>query len=211
MPSIAPPRARRRASRSAELKRRDRELLAHAGYLKDIVKGWYFLVLPGIAAGESTAWYASFWNFLETYLTARFGNDYCLNAVASLELHIKARVPRQVVAITAHGGKTLLNLPHETSILVYQDERSLPSEVAVLIGLRVMPLAYAICRLPPPYFRSNPINAELALRALPDIGALVGPYSKHARLLWRDVLRAPMRSVIWPRFVPSNRPRSPSE
>jgi hypothetical protein len=43
----------------------DRELPRRAGYLKDIVKGWRFLVRPGLAAGESAAWRASFWNFLQ--------------------------------------------------------------------------------------------------------------------------------------------------
>jgi hypothetical protein len=160
--------------RSAVLQRADRDILRRAGYLKDIVKGWYFLVRPGIDAGESTAWYASFWNFLATYLTERFGDDYCLNAVASLELQVgTTTIPRQVVAVTAHSGKTLLNLPHETSVLVYEDAKSLPAEVVSVDGLRVMPLAQALCRLPPAYFRSNPVNAELALRTLPDISALI--------------------------------------
>ena len=160
--------------RSANLRRADRDILRRTGYLKDIVKGWYFLVRPGIDAGESTAWYAAFGNFLATYLTERFGDDYCLNAVASLELQVgTTTVPRQVVAVTAHGGKTLLNLPHETAVLVYEDAKSLPAEVESVDGLRVMPLAHALCRLPPAYFRSNPVNAELALRAVPDIGALI--------------------------------------
>ena len=86
--------------KSAVLQRADRELLRQAGYLKSIVKGWYFLVGPGVDAGESTAWYASFWNFLATYLTERFGDDYCLNAAASLELQVgTTTVPRQVVEI----------------------------------------------------------------------------------------------------------------
>jgi hypothetical protein len=149
--------------KSAVLKRADRELLRRAGYLKDIVKGWYFLVRPGIDTGESTAWYASFWNFLETYLTERFGDDYCLNAMASLELQVgTTTVPRQVVAVTAHSGKTLLNLPHETSVLVYEDAKSLPAEVVSVDGLRVMPLAHALCRLPPAYFRSNPVCDQRA-------------------------------------------------
>jgi hypothetical protein len=160
--------------KSANLQRADREILRQAGYLKDIVKGWYFLVRPGMDAGESTAWYASFWNFLATYLTERFGDGYCLNAAASLELQVgTTTVPRQVVAMTAHGGKTLLNLPHETSVLVYEDAKSLPAEMELVDGLRVMPLAHALCRLPPAYFRSNPVNAEIALRTLPDIGALI--------------------------------------
>lgn len=160
--------------RSAAIQRRDREWLRRTGYLHDIVKGWYFLVRPGLAAGESTAWYASFWDFLDTYLTERFKDDYCLSATASLELHVGVNVvPRQVIAITAHGGKTLLSLPHETSLLVYQDAKSLPREVAKVNGIRVMPLPLALCRLPPVYFQANPINAELALRALPDVGALI--------------------------------------
>ena len=160
--------------KSAALQRGDREILRRAGYLRDIVKGWYFLVRPGLNAGESTAWYASFWNFIETYLAERFAADYCLSAVASLELHSGVNtVPRQVIAVTAHGGKTLLNLPHETSLLVYQDAKSLPQEVAMVNGLRVMPLPLALCRLPPVYFRANPVNAELALRALPDVGTLI--------------------------------------
>jgi hypothetical protein len=160
--------------KSASLQRADRDILRRANYLKDIVKGWYFLVRPGIDTGESTAWYASFWNFLATYLTERFGDDYCLNAVASLELQVgTTTVPRQVVAVTSHGGKTLLNLPHETSVLAYEDAKSLPTEVESVDGLRVMPLAHALCRLPPSYFRSNSVNAELALRAVPDIGALI--------------------------------------
>jgi hypothetical protein len=156
------------------LPRADREMLRQAGYLKLIVKGWYFLVRPGVDAGESTAWYASFWNFLATYLIERFGVDYCLNAIASVELQVgTTTVPRQVVAVTAHGGKTLLSLPHETSVLVYEDAKSLPAEVVSVDGLRVMPLAHALCRLPPVYFRSNPVNAELALRKLQDVGALI--------------------------------------
>lgn len=160
--------------RSAALRRGERELLQRAGYLQDIVKGWYFLVRPGLPAGESTAWYASFWSFLETYLAERFGADYCLSAVASVELLVGTTiVPRQVVALTAHGGKTLLALPHNTSVLVYQDEKGLPKEVDSVGGLRVMPLPHALCRLPPAYFRSNPVNAELALRSLADIGTLI--------------------------------------
>lgn len=160
--------------RSADISRSDRERLRRAGFLMDIVKGWNLLVRPGVHAGESTAWYTTFWNFLATYLAERFGNDYCLSAAASLELHIgTTTIPRQIVAITAHGGKTLLNLPHDTSVLVYQDAKAIPSDVEVFECLRVMALPTALCRLPPAYYRSNPIHAELALRSLKDIGPLI--------------------------------------
>ena len=198
--------------KSAALQRGDRELLRRAGYLRDIVKGWYFLVRPGLNAGESTAWYASFWGFLETYLAERFADDYCLSAMASLELHAGVNtVPRQVIAVTAHGGKTLLNLPHETSLLVYQDAKSLPQEVATVNGLRVMPLSLALCRLSPAYFRAHPINAELALRALPDVGALVRVILNMRSPTLASVSRARLHSLAMRvRREPSKPRRRPS-
>lgn len=160
--------------RSADLPRGARELLLRSGYLKAIVKGWYFLIRPGSAAGDSTAWYATFWDFLAAYLDERFGADYCLSAVASLDLHAGSTiVPRQVIAMTAHGGKTLLNLPERTSLLVYQDPKNLPKVAAIRNGLRVMPLPLALCRVSPSYFRSQPTESELALRSLSDVGELI--------------------------------------
>ena len=160
--------------KSADLRRADRELLLRSGYIRDIVKGWYFLIRPGSAAGDSMAWYATFWDFLAVYLTDRFGTDYCLSAAISLNLHAGSTiVPRQVIAMTAHGGKSMLDLPESTSLLVYQDPKNLPREVEIRNGLRVMPLPLALCRVPPSFFQSQPTDAELALRSLPDAGDLI--------------------------------------
>jgi hypothetical protein len=159
--------ARREVVQSAKLSRGDRELLLARGYLQEICKGWYLLARPTQQPGESTAWYAAFWDFLAVYLDERFRTDYCLSALPSLEVQIGANiVPRQVTAITAHGGKTLLELPHHTSVLVYEDAKNLPRAVEVVNGLRVMPLAVAICRLPPSFFQTRAADAEIALRSL---------------------------------------------
>lgn len=160
--------------RSARLRRGDRELLLRSGYLKGIIKGWYYLVRAGSAAGESTAWYATFWQFLAAYLAERFGGDYCLSAADSIRLHTGATVvPRQVIVLTARGGVTQLELPQTTSLLVYQDPKNLPPDVETKSGLRVMPLALALGRAPESFFQAQPTEAELALRTLPDFGALV--------------------------------------
>lgn len=159
--------ARREVLKSVWLRRSDRELLLARGYLQEICKGWHFLIRPMQQAGESTAWYAAFWNFLAVYLGERFGNDYCLSAGPSLDVHTGANViPRQVTAITAHGGKTGLDLLHHTSLLVYQDAKNLPREVAVVDDLRVMPLPLALCRMPATFFRDHAADAEIALRAV---------------------------------------------
>jgi hypothetical protein len=159
--------ARKHVLKSAQLERPDRELLAARGYLQEICKGWYLLSRPLEKPGDSTAWYGAYWDFLSVYLDERFGSDYCLSATSSVDAHIGANlVPRQVVALTAHGGKMLLELPHNTSVLVYQDAKNLPRTVENLLGVRVMPLPMALCRVPPSFFENQPLNAEIALRAV---------------------------------------------
>src|SRR5438105_2817992 len=98
--------ARKHVVKSASLQRGDRELLTDRGYLQEIFKGWYLLGRPIDKAGDSTAWYGVFWDFLSVYLEERFGADYCLSASSSVDLHDGANViPQQVIAVTAHGGK----------------------------------------------------------------------------------------------------------
>ena len=166
--------ARQEVVKSASLSRSDRELLLQHGYLQDICKGWYLLTRPTQKPGESTAWYAAFWVFLSVYLDERFRGDYCLSAVSSMDAQVGTNVvPCQVTAITAHGGKTALELPHNTSVLVYQDAKNLPRTVDVVDGLRVMPLALALCRVPVTFFQTHGTDAEIALRAVKSVDDLV--------------------------------------
>ena len=138
-----------------------------AGYLREICKGWYLLSQPSEKPGESTVWYSSFWDFLSVYLGGRFGTDYCLSAPSSIDAHTGANlIPRQVIVLTAHGGKMVLELPHQTSLLVYQDAKNLPVSMEIVNGVRVMPLASALCRVSPAFFENQPLNAEIALRAV---------------------------------------------
>ncbi len=51
------------AIRSADLTRVHRERLLKHGFLQEIMKGWYIPARPDDTAGESTAWYASYWGF----------------------------------------------------------------------------------------------------------------------------------------------------
>jgi Fic/DOC family len=165
--------ARKHVVKSTLLQRADRELLTERRYLCEISRGWYLLTQPVDKDGESTPWYGAFWDFLSVYLEDRFGTDYCLSAASSIDAHIGANViPQQVIALTAQGGKMRLPLPHNTSVLVYQDAKNLPRTVEVVQGVRAMPLALALCRIPPVFFE-NQLNAEIALRAVKSTDALV--------------------------------------
>jgi len=153
--------------RSSDLSRGERERLVRGGYLGEVFKGWYFLTKPSDEAGQSTAWYAVFWDFLAVYLRESCGDRYCLSAVSSLDVHLEhGTVPKQVIVMTARGGNRLQNLPFDTSVLIYKAPKKQPVEIHDVNGLRVMPLPLALVKLPPTYFAQRPIDAEIALRSL---------------------------------------------
>ena len=158
--------------RSREMSRMDRERLLGAGYLQGIIKGWYLLVTPEALDGESTVWFASYWGFMAYYLRDRFGVGYCLGAEPSLALHLGVTVvPRQVAVITARGGRSVVELPHGSSVVTYEDPGNLPDdEDAVVLReerLRAMSLPLALARVSPTFFVRHPGEADIALRMVP--------------------------------------------
>lgn len=92
------------AIRSGDLRRADRERLQESGFLKEVMKGWYIPSRPDEPAGDSTVWYASFWDFCAAYLADRFGEEWCLSPEQSLSLHGGNRsVPGRTIRSRAEG------------------------------------------------------------------------------------------------------------
>jgi len=152
--------------RSKQINRSDREVLVKTKWLVEILKGWYLLVTPTAKDGESSAWYASYWDFARLYLQDRFDDEYCLSAENSINLHIRETIiPTQIIVICEKGGG-VCHLPFDTSIFSYIDSSSLPSERVEMQGLQVMPLGFALCKLTPTYFEKNPNEAKLGLGLL---------------------------------------------
>ena len=159
---------------SGDLKEAQRVLLVTEGFLRPVMKGWYVCANPLDQAGDSTAWYASFWPFLAGYLGKRFGKRYCLNVEASLLLHTRSTViPRQVTAIAREGGTSVLDLPHGTSLLIYPDEKAIPKKREDIDGLQVFSLSETLCKLAPQIFRTLSREAEIALGLVRDPGDLL--------------------------------------
>ena len=109
------------------LSRLDRERLVEAGFLKEVMRGWYIPARPDEPAGESTAWFASFWEFVTAYLTERLGSDWILAPDQSLLLHSGNRTVPQQLLVRAPGGRNKpTELIHGTSLI---DTRlSLPAD-----------------------------------------------------------------------------------
>ncbi len=155
--------------RSSSLSRVHRERLMQNDFLLEVVKGWYIVTRPALNDGSSTPWFASYWTFVAAYLNDRYGDDYCLSSESSLHLHTGATVvPRQLVIITKAKGTQKLNLPFDTSLLIYQDSNNFPAGRVMLNGLWIMDLPTSLCRVAPSFFRQNAADAEMALRMVRD-------------------------------------------
>lgn len=152
--------------------RTDRERALAQGWLHPIIKGWYMLATQSAAApGSTVLWYSHYWAFLRQYLTHRFNDEYCLSAEASLDRHLQCSViPEQMIVMTGKGAVQKPDLPLKCSLLLYPDKKNLPRRRVVRDGLQVMSLVEALTRTSEHYFKSNPQEAELALRSVDDNG-----------------------------------------
>lgn len=159
--------------KASDLDRGVRERLVAAGCLTEIIKGWHVLTQPG-ATGGSTVWFGGFWSFVNYYLTDRFGKKgYCLSAESSLDIHTgESAIGRQIAVVTKKNSNHVITLPHNTSLYLYTDAKNFPAKVEAQKNINVMPLALALCRLPPAYYRNKPLNVEIALRLLPSVSEI---------------------------------------
>lgn len=157
------------AVRSGDLTRTHRERLRQNGFLQEVIKGWYIPVRPDETAGESTAWYASFWRFCAAYLQHRFGQDWCLSPEQSLSLHAGNRaVPRQLLVRSSKAQNNITTLPHDTSLLDVRATAPENKDIEEQDGLRLFSLPAALIACAPGHFRQNPTDMRIALSMVRD-------------------------------------------
>jgi len=163
------------AIRSGELTRTHRERLLQNGFLQEIVKGWYVSSRPDEAAGESTAWYASFWQFCVAYLGYLKDKDWCLSPEHSLSLHAENwTVPRQLLVRATKARNNVTALPHDTSLLVVRASTPAANNIVEKNGLRLYSLPAALIACVPGYFRQNPTDTRAALSMVRDASEVLG-------------------------------------
>lgn len=200
------------AIRSAQLSRTHRERLVKAGFLQEVMKGWYIPSRPDDPKGESTAWYASFWDFCGDYLKARFGNQWSLSPEQSLLIHSGNRsVPTQLLVRSPKARNKVTELIHDTSLL--ENRATIPDDdqAQIVDGLRVFKLPAALVTVGPAFFRRNPTEARTTLamvRNASDLlaillagghsviaGRLVGGFRNVGRVRLADEIAKTMRSA----------------
>jgi hypothetical protein len=162
------------AIHSADLERLDRERLIANGFLQPVIKGWYITPRPDETTGESTAWYASFWDFCASYLNERFDNDWCLSPEQSLVLHAGNRaVPRKLLVRSPKGYNKVTALPHNTSLLSVRYNMPGKQDIEINNGLRLYALVPALIDCGPGLFHQSPTDMRTALSMLGDASALL--------------------------------------
>jgi fido (protein-threonine AMPylation protein) len=165
----------RRVFRSDDLSRVHRERLVENGFLQEVMKGWLISSSPGARAGDSTPWYASFWEFCARYCDERFGDQWYLSAEQSLWLHgEKTVIPEQVVVNSPKGTNHTINLLFGTSLydLKVPDMPPAPN-VVMRDGLRLMSPAASLVGVGETFFARNPVESQVVLASLADASDLL--------------------------------------
>ena len=157
------------AIRATDLSRAHRERLLKNGFLQEVMKGWYVAARQDDAAGESTAWYASFWGFCAAYLRERFGSEWCLSPEHSLSLHTgNHAVPPQLVVRSPKGGNKATMFPYGTSLLDVRAAMPDEKDIEEKESLRLFSLPAALIASSPALFEHNPTDARAALAEIRD-------------------------------------------
>ena len=152
------------AIRTSDMTRTHRERLLKNGFIREVIKGWHIPSRPDEVAGESTAWYTSFWGFTRDYLNSRFNEAWCLSPEQSLAIHADNwTVPRQLLVRAPKGGNKPTSLLHNTSIFDLRLELPEANDITLLKGLRVMSLPAALIACPPNYYIAQPLEMRSAL------------------------------------------------
>ena len=133
------------------------------------MKGWYIPARPDETAGESTAWYASFWRFCAAYLQHLKGKNWCLSPEQSLLLHAENwTVPKQLLVRASKARNNVTPLPHNTSLLDIRATLPDGNDIVEKAGLRLFSLPAALVACAPGTYRQNPTDIRAALSIVRD-------------------------------------------
>lgn len=163
------------AIRTTDLTRTHRERLLANGFIREVMRGWYVPSRPDEPEGESTSWYASFWEFCAAYLSKRFGDEWCLSPEQSISLHTGDwTVPKQLLVRSPTGGNKPTDLLYGTSVFDIRLELPPPQDIGVLVGMRLYTLPAALIACAPSHFAAHAFTLRAALAMISDASEVLG-------------------------------------
>lgn len=162
------------AIHTEEVSRTDRERLVVNGFLKEVTRGWYIISPPDEKKGDTASWYHYFWSFCSRFLNEKFGQDWCLSAEQSLQLHTgNWTVPTQLLVKSPLATNYKTDLLFNTSIFAMRSELPVKKETIELNGIRLLNLPSSLIHCSGSTFANNPTDTRTALTMIKDASDLL--------------------------------------
>jgi len=186
----------RRVFRSNEFSRVHRERLLKNGFLREVAKGWLISTSPGTQKGDSTPWFASFWEFCARYCTDRFGEAWHLSPEQSLLLHAENTIiPTQVVVYSPKGANNTIKLLFGTSLYDLKQRMPAKTDLVTREGLRLFSPAAALVRVPESFFARNPVETQIVLSRVKDASEVLAQLLDEGRSVVAGRLAGAFRRI----------------
>jgi hypothetical protein len=184
------------AIRARELSRTHRDRLLQHGFLTRIMNGWLIPSSPGHLEGESTAWYASYWQFCAVYLRERFKTQWCLSPEHSLSLNAGSwTVPKQLIVRAPKARNKVTSLPHRTSLLDVRAALPMGRDRQLIEGLQVFSAERALIECSVHFFSSNSTDVRTVMLTLRDASSLLASLLEGGRTVIAGRLAGGFRNV----------------
>jgi fido (protein-threonine AMPylation protein) len=146
-----------------------RQRLIKNGFLREVLKGWYIPSRPDEMPGDSTSWYANYWDFCSRYINEKYGDSYTVSADQSLQLHSgNQTVPAQLVVRAPEAANFKTDLPHQTSLFHMRGELPPDDLREKQNGLMLYTLPAALVFCGQSIFTQSPTDARAALALIGD-------------------------------------------
>lgn len=182
--------------RAGQLSRTHQNRLIQNGFLLEVMRGWYIATHPDHQPGDTTSWYAEYWGFVSSYLTERFGDEWCLSPEASLLLHASDwSVPQQLLVRAPRGSNKPTSLPHNTSIYDIRVPLPASQDMQMDNGIRLYTLPAALIAAAPIIFRQEPINMRVVLASQQDVSPLLAKLLEGGHSVIAGRLAGAFRSI----------------
>jgi hypothetical protein len=167
---------------STQFSRVDRERLLAQGFLREVIKGWLISTNPATAPGDTTPWFAWFWEFCARYCQSRFANDWHLSAEQSLLLHAEDSViPKQLIIYSPKGTNNTRSLLFGTTLYDLKSQMPKASDLMVKNRLRLLKPAAALVRVSEDFIRHHPSEVHVLLAGIKDSSEILGPLLEGGR------------------------------
>jgi hypothetical protein len=157
------------AIKTDSLTRTHRERLLTNGFIKEVYKGWYMIVPPNEARGDTTSWYSSYWQFCSQVLEDMYDENWCISPEQSLLIHAgNWTVPQQLIVKSPAASNNKTELPHNASLFHIKSPLSAKNEIINYNGIRMLSMTASLVQATANTFTQNPTEARTVLSMVND-------------------------------------------